>query len=171
MHILIRWVFLICLLVPLAAHGQKRIYMPSVGYAVIVPSHCRQLTIICGKLAITPQLIILNPVSKRGLHLGYFHRASIWPYTGYSFGIASSGRYHFVGISAGPDISIPGFSTTNDGQATDGWRVGVQGQAGVFVMPLQFLGFGIFLYGQPALNGEPAGWGAGYDLMVRIGWK
>ena len=180
MRNLLRLIFLICLLVPLAANGQKRIYMPSIGGGFIkAPSACTRSagfllatgTIGCSYGMGSPQLIVLNPERKLGSYLTYVHRASIYPFTGYSFGIASSGRHHFVVLSAGPDLSIPGYSTDTDARHSDSWRVGFQGQAGAFVMPLRFLGLGMFLYYKPALHGKPAGRGVSFDLMFRIGWK
>ena len=76
-----------------------------------------------------------------------------------------------MGVSVGPDITIPGMSIDTDGQDSHGWRVGFHGQAGAFIMPFKFLGLGIFLYGKPALHGKPQAWGFSYELMYRIGWK
>ncbi len=174
MRILLRLIFLICLLVPITANGQKHIYMPSLGVGVIdapPPKEPCGFTLVCGGgyPTVSLQLIIVDPSRQLGPDLGYIHRASYSPFTGYGFGLASFGRYHFVGVSVGPDLTIPGFLYDTDGQHPDGWRVGFHGQAGAFIMPMKFLGLGIFLYGKPALHGKPAGWGFTYELMVRVG--
>ncbi len=171
MRNLLRLVFPICLLVPIAAHGQndqKWLYMPSIGYGTFTrttPISCYARLAACSEFPMSSmELTILNPGRKPGRRLKYLHRASLTPWLGYGFGIASSGRYHFVGISAGPDFYIPGFLHAKEHDIRR-FKLDVRGQARAVVMPLKFLGLGGLLY----VN--PKGWGYSYGLMVRIGWE
>ncbi len=111
MRMLTRWVFLICLLVPLAANGQNRILMPSldVGLGMSWKEYEYPGFLISRRhrydVLLNVELIILNPNRKLLQNLRPFHRVSIGAYTGYGIGIGSIGRLHFIGVSAGVFLS------------------------------------------------------------------
>ncbi len=140
-----RGFFLVCLLTPLVAHGQKTwVFMPSASVHVVFykyvpsypepPSSRREVLKASLKLDIA-ELGILN----RGCKLGY-HRVVLSQYflstsvvLDYGVGIARSRRYYFASFSVGPSVFID----------TKGVTSGAQGQIRALVMPLRFLGLGI----------------------------
>ena len=99
------------------------------------------------------------------------HRAALKPLTGYSLGVASQGRFHFVGLSAGPNILIPGFSFHTDGREVNTLNFGFNAQAVAFLMLGKSFGLGLSLCGMPAMHGYPRGWGLSVDLTLRRGWS
>lgn len=171
---------LACVLVPhsVSAQGEDRwVFMPSVGVGMYRADAIDCSALFCSAYATVPvQLIMLRRGTDMPLGVRTYHRASLLPYTAYSFGIASTGRYHFLGVSAGPDIEIPGITTVsknNEMYIARTVGIGFQGQIGAAIMPFRFLGIGIHLYAKPNMTTTPSHfqWGASYDLMFRIGWK
>ncbi len=119
MRILLRGVFLTCLLVPPAAHGQKRIVLPGINLGVAKsfgqydPPEEACDFIFCrggpgGVLTSETQLSIFNPEDKLGYHRVSFIISGPSLLTlrtlTYGGGIASSGRYHFASLSVGPAL-------------------------------------------------------------------
>ena len=159
MRVLLRGVFLTGLLVPLAAHGQKRIVLPSIGlgaaYGIGPPDeHPKGCDFICrgepgGTIITELQLDIFNPEGKLGYHrVSLMSGAYLLRTLTYGGGIASSGRYHFASLSIGPVLVFKeeGRLIGYRGETTRaGVTLGIQGQAGAFFMPLKFFGFGVSL--------------------------
>ena len=118
MRILLRGVFLACLLAPLAAHGQKRIVLPGISLGLdrrLSPydtpeENCDYLFCYQGGVGLTMgiQLNIFNPEDKLGYHRVSFTFGGPGLLTlrtlTYGGGIASSGRYHFASLSVGPAL-------------------------------------------------------------------
>ena len=157
--------------------GQKLTYLPSlgIGYLNAVPPTENTVGFWnipdAGYSYFNLQLIVFKPFASRlAPGTGVIHRAALAPFTGYSFGIASQGRSYFVGLSAGPNILIPGFSSHSDGRDVETLTFGFNAQAVAFVMSRGSFGLGLSLCGTPAMHGYPMGWGLSVDLTVRKGW-
>ena len=163
-----------CLLVPLAASAQgedRWVFMPSVGIAILISEAAGE-----GYGTIPVQLAWFRRSTDMPFGVRTFHRASMLPFTAYSFGIASTGRFHFLGVSAGPDIEIPGVTWVTKNKEVHHARtvgIGFQGQIGAIIMPFRFLGIGMHVYAKPNMSTTPSDfqWGGSFDLLVRIGWK
>ena len=163
-----------CILAPLAASAQsedQRVFMPNVGLVFIGSDAAGDAY---GTIPV--QLVWLRRSTDMPFGVRTFHRASLLPFTGYSFGIASTGRYHFLGVSAGPDVEIPGITWVSKNKEMYIARtvgIGFHGQIGAIIMPFRFLGIGFHFYAKPNMSTTPSDfqWGPSFDLMFRIGWK
>ena len=149
MRMLMKGAFLICLLVPVAVHGQKRIITLGAGvdlYVVFnkpepadIPDFAKSKYDCCGA-ALHLEVGILN----RNQALGYRHAQVLFlneefdkVSLSYGWGIASSGRYHFASLWIGPAIAVGG----------GGISPAVHGQGRVYFMPFEMVGFGFVLDG------------------------
>ena len=181
MRVLLRGVFLTGLLVPPAAHGQKRIVLPSIGPGLGYSLRLGEpQSYWVGKynvdFTVAIQLSIFNPEGKLG-----FHRVTLFTNSPevsslvYGRGIASSGRYHFASFSVGPALVsndgglvvkyVPEGSSGRGAEydtTRAGISLGVHGQARALFMPLKFLGLGISLDGFLPLR-----FGAAYKHSVQ----
>ena len=143
-----RGFFVVCLLLPLVAYGQKKwVFMPSAGTGPVwffrepleKPPHPgvvynRNRLILWWRFDVA-ELAILNRDFKLGYHrVSFSHFGLGGPILRYGAGIARSRRYYFVSLSAGPTFFFYDTTVT---------VVDAEGEIRAFYMPWRAWGFGV----------------------------
>ena len=141
-----RGFFLVCLLTPLVAYGQKWIFMPSVGMGPVwffrgpldddekppPPGVVYKRIVLWARIDVA-ELAILNRDLKLGYHrVSYSLFASDVQILRYGAGIARSRRYYFASLSVGPTVLFEDITI-----------VDAEGEIRAFYMPWRVWGFGV----------------------------
>ena len=170
MWIVTRLALLICLLVPLATHGQGRIYLVSSALLHAeaewgdMYEHWGDQFPLGIMLPFPPssriQLLIVNPEQRVGPNLRPFRRFAIGFDTGFGMGLASIGRYHILTASLSAFVSPPWVSDV----CCEHWTLNVGAQFGAYLMPADFLGVGASFHANGRYHGVY------FEVMVRPRW-
>ena len=155
---------LLCLIVPLNARGQKRVFLSSVGHGWYLPGGNPD----DGLFSVGVRFAFTNPERKVGPHLWLVHHFSAGTLAGYDIGLASMGKRYYVGISAGPILVTPvvrGMDYPIVEFGEHGWALTGGVTVGAYYLPVPVVGLGFTAQGH--LEGIAVSW----NVFIRVGWK
>ena len=154
-------IILLCLIPPLNADGQKRMFLASASEGLYFPGGKADSSygVIGFRFGFT------HPERKVGPHLWLVHHMSVGSLTGYDLGLASMGKRHYVSISAGPILVTPLDVTGFDYWDEYPWILTGGVTIGAYYLPMPAAGLGFIAQGHP--EGVTFTW----SVFVRAGWK
>ena len=148
---------LTCLLVPLAAYGQERIFIASMGQGPVADwSGNIRYQPPWGNILV--RLAFVNPERKLGPELWLMHQLSAGTYTGYEIGVVGMNKHFILSILGGPFVSAP------LGHRDLGWSWNGGVSIGFGYMPATAIGIGL------SARGHRHGIGFAFDFIVRPRW-